>query len=71
MSQTITIPLFVNHAMKLLSDLPVHWLVKKTGLFISYPGRMNHLTFDDHRNLPAKEVDKARHAVVRIVTRLC
>jgi hypothetical protein len=68
MSQTKTITLFVNNALKLSSESPMHWLVRKTGSVISYPGRMNHLTFNGHRNLPTEEVDKARHAVERVVT---
>ena len=38
MSQTQTVPVFVNQTMKFLLRSPIHWLVSKTVLLISFTG---------------------------------
>ncbi len=45
MSQTTTIPPFVNHAMKFVLRSPVHGIVDKTVLLISFTGRKSGKTY--------------------------
>ncbi len=45
MSQTPTVPPFVNHAMKFVLRSPVHGIVDKTVLLISFTGRKSRKTY--------------------------
>jgi deazaflavin-dependent oxidoreductase (nitroreductase family) len=45
MAQTTTVPPFVNHAMKFVLRSPVHSLVSKTVLLLTFTGRKSGKTF--------------------------
>ena len=45
MSQTPTVPPFVNHAMKFVLRSPVHGMVSKTILLITFTGRKSGKTY--------------------------
>jgi deazaflavin-dependent oxidoreductase (nitroreductase family) len=45
MSQTTTVPPFVNHAMKFVLRSPVHGMVSKSILLITFTGRKSGKTF--------------------------
>jgi deazaflavin-dependent oxidoreductase (nitroreductase family) len=45
MSQTTTVPPFVNHAMKFILGSPVHGMVSKTVLLITFTGRKSGKTY--------------------------
>jgi deazaflavin-dependent oxidoreductase (nitroreductase family) len=45
MSQTTTVPPFVNHAMKLVLGSPMHGMVSKTTLLINFTGRKSGKTY--------------------------
>ncbi len=45
MSQATTVPPFVNHAMKFVLRSPVHGMVSKTVLLITFTGRKSGKTY--------------------------
>jgi len=45
MSQTTSVPPFVNHAMELVLRSPVHGMVSKTILLITFTGRKSGMTY--------------------------